>query len=160
MKKYVIYLLIAIVIALFSVVPVEAKQMNTNNSVSDVVSLAGLGDPNDEFDHNCADFAKTIRMGGYLIFLVKIMLPFVVMFYAVKKLFSVVMNGKSDELKKQAVSFAYSCGAAIMIFFIPRLVSTIFGFVDTYNREKTSDMEVCVACVFEPLSEECSKYAD
>lgn len=161
MKKTVLSFLLVLLISMFIAVPVEAKKVVINESIS-VMAYSTTSDyhRDDDFTGNCADFAHTIRMGGYLIFLVKIILPFIIIVKASMNFFSLVLNGKPEEFKKQAMSLAYSCAAAIIIFFVPTILDTIFGFVGGYETGKTNDSEICVACVFDPFSDTCKNAAE
>lgn len=161
MKKVCLSFLIVFLIGTFCTYSVEAKSMDAvgaNHMLVDKYKTDYHRD--DDFTGNCADFASTIRMGGYVIYLVKIVLPLFIIVKASMNLFSLVANGKPDEFKKQMMKFAYSCAAAIIIFFVPTIVDTIFGFVGRYNTGKTSDTEICVACVFEPFGNTCKTYAE
>lgn len=114
----------------------------------------------DDMTTNCADFANVLRIGGYLVFLVKIILPLLLICKSSFNLISVVTNGKPEELKKNANKLLISCIAAIVIFFVPTIVNTIFGFIEGFNEGKTSDSLICSECVFNPLGETCKQYAE
>lgn len=161
MKKTVISFLLLLITSMILTMSPEAKGISFDASVS-TMAYSTTTDYNrdDDFTGNCADFARTIRMGGYLIFLVKIILPFIIIVKASMNLFSLVTNGSPEEFKKQTMSFAYSCAAAIIIFFVPTIVDTLFGFVNKYSTGKNADTEICVACVFDPFSDTCKNAAD
>ncbi|HBA37394.1 MAG TPA: hypothetical protein DCY94_01595 [Firmicutes bacterium] len=159
MKKTVFSIVLIIMTFFALMTPVLARSYAVDSNDS-VIKYLDPEKPRDTFDHNCADFAKTLQMGGYFIFIIKILVPLFIIVKASMNVISLVMSGKSDDFKKLAMSIAYSCIAAIVIFFIPTLINTIFGFVDRFNAEKTNDSEVCVACVFDPFSETCTDYTD
>lgn len=120
----------------------------------------GTFDPNrpDDFAGNCHDFAGTIRIGGILLFIVKVMLPIVIMIKATMSFISVVTSGKPDDLKKKFNKLMVSLVAAIIIFFLPTIVYTCFDFIADYNDNITEDSKVCSACIFEPFSSKCSSH--
>ena len=113
--------------------------------------------PGDLFDTNCADFSDTIKIFGIILFILKILLPLIVIVKTIIELMSVVTKGEVDELKKKTNKFLVSIGAAILIFFVPTIVNTIFGLVSDVRGVDaiTSDMEICMSCLFDPLSNKC-----
>lgn len=108
----------------------------------------------DDFTTNCADFAPTIRFGGYILFIAKILLPIIILVKSSLNIISIVTKGTPDELSKQAKKFGVSCLASIIIFFTPTLVNTIFSIVSGFNM--TDDSKICSSCIFDPFSETCT----
>jgi hypothetical protein len=159
MKKVFSYILILITIMFsFQAVNVEAKTLISNNvnllTMDYEVDYTGT----DDLSTNCEDFAKTIRTGGVLLVIAKVMIPLIIIVKATLNLVSVVTKGDPGELKKQAQKVGTAIIAGIVIFFIPTIINTIFGFVDRYNNGKTADSEICRVCIFEPFSDDCTKY--
>lgn len=160
MKKFVYSFLILFILSAIFIPNVEAK-----TNFSDVVSIGDYSitsdyNRDDDFAHNCADFAHTIRIGGYLVNFVKVLLPFIIMVKATISFISVVTSAKPEELKKKASKLGVSLGCAVAIFFIPTIVNIVFGFIAGFNDNITEDSKICSACIFEPFSETCTKYAD
>ncbi len=164
MKKFIYGFLILIISCLILTPRVEAGPVPMEPIDGGVTTTKraeiGTFDPNrpDDFDKNCHDFAGTIRIGGILLFIVKIMLPVVIIIKATMSFVSVVTSGKPDDLKKKANKLMISLIAAIIIFFLPTIVNTLFGFIARYNDNITEDSKVCSACIFEPFSSECSSH--
>lgn len=156
MKKFIFCFLILIAFGLYT----PTANAKTIQSDGDFLILASTSGDIDDFSTNCQDFAKTIRIGGYLILLVKVLLPLIIIVKSSLNLISVVTNGQPEELKKKSNQMVTSLIAGIIIFFVPTIVYTIFGFVSKYNDGITEDSKICVACVFEPFSTECNTYAD
>lgn len=111
----------------------------------------------DPFDTNCADFADTLKIGGLIIFIIKVLLPLIIIVRASLDLFSVVTSGDSGEFGKKMKKLGVSLVSAILIFFVPTIVSAIFGIITDIRgvNSSTSDIEVCKACLFEPFSGQC-----
>lgn len=160
MKKTIRILILIIISGLFLLSNVEAKNLESYNLISKVEYHVLTDEELDDFSHNCADLAKTIRLAGYLVLLVKILIPLIIIVKSSLNLISVITSGKSEELNKKLTSLAYSLAAAILIFFVPTIVNTIFGFVNKYNSNYTDDAKICSACVFEPLGDLCTTYAE
>ena len=111
----------------------------------------------DYFDTNCADFADTLKIGGVIIFFIKILLPLVIIVRSSIDLLSVVTSGNSSEFGKKIKKLGTSLIAAILIFFVPTIVNVIFDVVTNIRGvdSSMSDIEICQACLFEPFSGKC-----
>ncbi len=112
----------------------------------------------EDFEHNCADFAGAIRIGGVLIFLVKIFLPLIIIAKSSIDIGKVVMSGNSGDFPKQAKKMGISIVSAIIIFFLPTLINTVFSFINGFEDNRSSDAEVCAACLFDPYSSTCESH--
>ncbi len=160
MKRFILCLVTVIFCSFAGLFTYDIQALNMSDNVLVMDQYTTEYNKPDDFDTNCHDFAKILRFGGYLIFLVKVLLPIVLIFKASINLVSVVTAGKSDELKKQANKVMISVAAGMVIFFIPTIINVIFGFIADYNDNLTEDSKVCSACVFEPFSDECSSHID
>lgn len=112
----------------------------------------------DDFEHNCADFAGAIRIVGVLIFYVKIVLPLVIIAKSSIDIGKVVMSGNSGDFPKQAKKMGISLVSAIIIFFLPTLINTVFSFINGFEENRSTDAEVCAACLFEPFDSSCETH--
>ena len=62
-----------------------------------------------------------------------------------------VIASKDDEVSKAVKHLAFRAVAAVLIFFIPTLVSMILGLVSNFQSSGArDDFEVCRACVTDP----------
>lgn len=159
MKRTILLCLITFLSVFLKTDFVEAQNINSIVSLGEI-SYTSEYDRDDDMSGNCADFAPTIRIGGYFILILKIVLPLIIIFKTSISLMKTITKGSPDELNKAAKKMGISLIAGIMIFFIPTIVNVIFGFVDKYNDNKTDDSEICRACILEPLGSTCSSYAD
>lgn len=152
MKKTIISCLI--VLLSFMLVSTKVQAFSFNN-----YSYTLLADAErDEFDSTCADFSPVLRMGGYVIFLVKIVLPLIIIVKSSLDLYKIVVSGNPDDLKKQANKLVMTLIVGAVIFYIPTIISVVFNFIDDYKNQMTerSDAYICKQCVFEPFSDTCS----
>lgn len=113
-----------------------------------------ITDSYDDFSNNCRDFSKALRFAGYIILVIKVVLPIVLIFKASLNLSKVVMSGAQEDLKKTVNKTVKNIVAAIMIFFVPTILNVIFGLVSNFNP--TEDSKICRACIFEPFSGVCT----
>jgi len=122
----------------------------------DVEDPTGSGEKVEYFDTNCADFSPALRIGGYLLMLVKILVPLVIIIKASFKLASVAVSSNPEAFSKTVKSFCMNLVASIVIFLIPTILDIFFGLLNNYNANKTTDSEICTACIFKPYSDTCS----
>ncbi len=160
MKKTFQILLLIIISGLFLTSNVEAKNLEIDNLVPKVEYHVLAGEELDDFSHNCADLAKTLRLAGYIVLLAKILIPLIIIVKSSINLITVITSGSPDEFKKKLISLAYSLAAAVIIFFVPTIVDVIFGFINSYNTGYTEDAKICSACVFDPLGDLCTTHAE
>ncbi len=144
----------------------EALKKKKNSSFTSEITIAGSNNGEkpstnyDDFSHNCADTAKVIRIAGYLIFLVKILVPLIIIVKASMDLASTITKGTPEALKKAATKIGISLVSGILIFYIPTILDTIFDLVTKYNGHDEGDFAICEACVFEPFSDTCTSAAN
>lgn len=152
-------------IILLSIFTLYASEVDAKAKISSDMNIMDIDyefDPDriDDMSSNCADFAPTIRIGGYLVLVVKIALPLIIIFKTTLNMLSLVTKGDSGELKKNFKKVMLSLIASAVIFFIPTILNVIFGFVSNYNSNITEDSKICSACIFEPFSDTCKNNAE
>lgn len=173
MKKFLCGILF-LILCFMMICPVQARQVSTERYIGGTISEdANVNEPynkpsvsdyasnyhrEDDFNHNCLDFVKTIRMGGYLVLFVKIVIPLIIIVKSTINLISTVTKGSQDELKKKAQQVGISLVAGIAIFMIPTLLDAIWSLIPSYDEESNEDSKVCTTCIFKPLSKECDDY--
>ena len=71
-----------------------------------------------------------------------------------------VVGSKDDDIKKAVKQLAMRAVAAVVIFFIPTLVSMILGLVSNFQSSGArEDFNVCRTCITTPNDEECANLA-
>jgi len=115
-------------------------------------------DRDDYFDTNCQDLARTLRIGGILILIVKIVLPLVIIAKSTFDIGKIAISGNQGDLQKAGKKLGVSIAAAIVIFFLPTLINTVFSFIGGFEDARTADSKICVACIFDPNSPDCTDY--
>lgn len=160
MNKCIISFLLVFISAIILIPTIYAGTLSDSIVTMEYDITTDYNRVNDDFDTNCQDFAHTIRIGGYLLLLVRVLLPIVIIVKATMSLVSVITNGKPEELQKKVRQLVISLIAGVIIFFIPIVVDVIFGFINGYDSGITEDSKICTACIFEPYGSICSTYAD
>lgn len=162
MKRSIAYFFILLIGIAFAVKSIEVKAFELGDGVliMDVEDFKTEYDKIDDFSRNCRDFAKVLRIGGFIILIAKILIPLIIIVKASMNFVSVVIDGKPETLKKNFQKMLWSLIAGIFIFFIPTFINVVFGLVSKYNDNVNLDSKVCNACVFDPFGELCELYAE
>lgn len=95
-----------------------------------------------------------LQIIGYAIFVVKIVIPIVLIVYGTIDIAKAVIDAK-DGLQKNLIQFAKRSIAAILIFMAPGLINGIFNLViDGYqastNTSGKNGYKDCFTCLFNP----------
>lgn len=107
----------------------------------------------------CANSANIWQVVGYVLLVFKIVIPILLIIFGIMDLGKAVVGSKDDEVKKSIRSLAMRAIAAAVIFFIPTLVSLIFGLISTFGELK-DDFDICRKCITSPNGSTCSNAAD
>ena len=101
-----------------------------------------------------------LRIVGYAIFAVKIIVPIVLIIYGTIDVSKAVING-ADSLQKNLVQFAKRSIAAILVFMAPGIINGIFNLIiDGYEDSTGSEYKMCFTCLFNPNDCEVKIYGE
>ncbi len=105
-----------------------------------------------------------LQIIGYAIFVVKIVIPIVLIVYGTIDIAKAVIDAK-DGLQKNLIQFAKRSIAAILIFMAPGLINGIFNLViDGYqastNTSGKNGYKDCFTCLFNPSNCSVKKYGE
>lgn len=106
----------------------------------------------------CNDTANIWQLVGYILLVVKIVIPILLIIFGMIDLGKAVTSNKEDEIKKSTKSLVRRAIAAVVIFFIPTLVGFIMGLIKDYTDHEKM-YRICLKCVKNPTSEECQRNA-
>lgn len=94
------------------------------------------------------------QFAGYAVMVLKIVIPAILIILGIVALGKAVIAADDKEIKTAVNSLIKKFIAAVIIFFIPAIVSALFGVVAQFNDVK-ADYEVCVECITRPTKNEC-----
>lgn len=97
---------------------------------------------------NFCEYAGTIRVMkiiGYLITIIKIVVPILIIAFAMMDLTKVLISGKTEDLSKITVMVIKRIIAGFIIFLIPTLMNYIFNNLIDNND---SNFQACTTCLF------------
>ena len=89
---------------------------------------------------------KSLRFLGYLLLVVKIVIPILLIIFGTLDFSKALMSSDNDAMQKSTKSLVTRVIAGIIIFFIP----TIVNFVFTLAKSDNSSFENCRTCIFKP----------
>lgn len=79
--------------------------------------------------NTCDTLAPFLKIVGYIVTIFKIVVPLLLVIFGMLDVGKSVVAGKPDEVTKNLKSFAMRCVAAVLIFFIPSIVSVLIDAV-------------------------------
>lgn len=106
----------------------------------------------------CNDTAPIWRFFGEIIYVIRIVIPVIIILLGTIDLGKAVIAGEDKAIKESQKMFIKRLIYGIAIFFITTIIKVVFGLLDVdidKNYNKT-----CWNCATKPHSEECLKYAD
>lgn len=104
----------------------------------------------------CSDSADVWYLVGRVLEVFKIIIPILIIIFGMIDLGKAVVVSEEKAISKATKTLMFRLIAALVVFFIPAIVSAIFGLLSFFTDEDISkDYEVCKACITSPRSEEC-----
>lgn len=99
-----------------------------------------------------ANVMKVFRIGGYVLFSIKIIVPILIIIFGMIDFTKAIIMNDQDQIKKSTLSVIKRAIAGIIIFFLPTLINTIFDFVYNQTNANVSNYDACWGCLFDPGS--------
>lgn len=99
----------------------------------------------------CSNTANVWQIVGFVLLVFKIVIPIILIVFGMMDLGKAVVGSKDDDIKKAVRQLAMRAIAAVVIFFIPTLVSMILGLVSNFQSSGArEDFEICRGCITSP----------
>ena len=127
----------------------QEKQDEYNNRFNDSSNNANEDKTVSEVQpttDTCTRLKEPLKFVGHIVLIFKIVIPLILIFLGIMDFFRAMTSSKDEEIKNAAKTFMFRAMAAIVIFFVPTLVSVIFSFVDSWADVK-GDFNACQKCV-------------
>lgn len=100
------------------------------------------------------DVLKVLSFVGYLLFFVKLLVPFLIILMGTMDYYKAITSEKTDDLSKQTQKFIKRVILGIIVFFVPAILNTFMSLLS--DRSNTvSIYEKCVSCALDPIN--CDK---
>lgn len=107
----------------------------------------------------CQGTAPVFQFIGYALFVLKIVIPIILIVIGVVALGKAVIAADDKEIKTAVNSLIKKFLAAVLIFFLPTIVGALFGVVNGFKEVK-DDYTYCVTCVINPFNGNCTSAVD
>ncbi len=98
----------------------------------------------------CYDTVTLWQFVGMVLLVLKIVIPIILIILGMIDLGKAVISSEDKAVSKAATKLLWRIVAAIIIFFIPTIVSAIFGLVGSFNEEVKEDYNICRTCIEHP----------
>ncbi len=107
----------------------------------------------------CVDTSPIWQFVGYIFFILKILIPVIIIVLGIIDLFKVVTSNDEKAINKATMSVVQRLIMGIAIFFVPTLVSFMF----TMLKDAVSFLEAaeaCQTCLLRPTGDACKAYKE
>ena len=94
----------------------------------------------------CAKLKSPLKFIGYILLIVKIIIPLLLIVFGIIDLFKAVTGGKDGEIAKSLKTFAFRLIGGVAIFFVPTIISFVFTLVDGFDQVE-SEYNICQKCI-------------
>lgn len=102
----------------------------------------------------CAQTAGVWQFAGYAVLVLKIVIPAILIILGIVALGKAVIAADDKEIKTAVNSLIKKFIAAVIIFFVPSIVSALFSAISGFKGIK-ADYDVCVQCISNPKNSTC-----
>ena len=115
---------------------------------------------NGKDDDIVSNFCSGARLGvfttiGWVFFIVKILIPIVLIIFGSIDFGKAVIANKDDEIKKSAKSLVMRAIAGVIIFFVPTLLNFVVELIGGEDNVYNGDFATCTHCMLEPTDSNC-----
>ena len=135
----------------------ENNNNNNKNLEREKLSIESLCKFSDNCNINIANFckqgniSKTLRFLGWIFFLLKVLVPLVIIGMGIKDLFDVIVSGKEDVASKKIKSLVTRIVIGVIIFLLPGIVDFLFNTItDITKSDSLSGLNNCKTCILNP----------
>lgn len=107
-------------------------------------------------DTFCADSANIWKFIGEVIYIIRIVIPVIIILLGTLDLGKAVIAGEDKKIKEAQKIFIQRIIYGVAIFFIFVIVEVIFGLLGVETNE--GDSKICWDCATKPHNKTCIKY--
>lgn len=103
----------------------------------------------------CHETANVWRVLGLVVNVMKIIIPLILIVMGMVDLGKAVVSSDDKAINKSVTSLIKRFIAAVIVFFIPTIVNTLFNIVTGFDNEKDDDYSICFECVTDVNGDIC-----
>ena len=109
-------------------------------------------------DTFCADTASVWQLVGNVIYIIRIVIPVIIILLGTLDLGKAVIAGEDKKIKEAQKSFIKRLIYGVEIFFMFTVVEVIFGLLGVETDK--GDSKICWDCATKPHNKSCLKYVE
>ena len=133
---------------------IQSGVINTTGKDFNPDPLCGENGENCDIDLNnvcnTPTVARTLKFLGLLLFILKILVPAIIIIMGFVNLFNIIVSSKPEEAPKYAKSIVLRVVIGIIIFLAPTIVNFVFDTVNNVlNGKNESSFENCKNCILD-----------
>lgn len=95
----------------------------------------------------CSQTANIWQVLGYVVMIFKIVIPLLLIIFGMVDLGKAVISSDDKAISKSVSQLVRRFIAAVVVFFIPTIVSALFNALSIMSSDEQADYNVCVQCV-------------
>jgi len=95
----------------------------------------------------CSQTANIWQVLGYVVMIFKIVIPLLLIIFGMIDLGKAVISSDDKAISKSVSQLIRRFIAAVVVFFIPTIVSALFNALSIMSVSEQNDYNVCVQCV-------------
>jgi len=107
----------------------------------------------------CRELSPFLHLVGEGIVIFELAIPLILIVIGIIDISRAVVSKKSEDVKKNLLSFGIKVVFSILIYFVPLFIMVLYNLVGTFTTSVEAsgiDFEVCYDCLFNPSSEVCN----
>ncbi len=102
----------------------------------------------------CENTVKGWKIVGTLVYIVKILVPIIIIITGTIPFINAITKGTSEELFASAKKLFFKIIAGLIVFITPGLITSLIDMLN--DKKATVDVSVCTSCVNDPFGNECN----
>lgn len=106
----------------------------------------------------CADSAGIWKFVGEIVYVIRIVIPIIIVLLGTLDLGKAVMSGEEKTVKEAQKNFIKRLIYGVAVFFVFTFVKIIFGFLGV--NTDSGDTKVCWDCATRPHNKSCISYVE
>ena len=95
----------------------------------------------------CSDTSNIWHVLGYVVTVIKIVIPLILIVLGMVDLGKAVVSSDDKQISKSVTALIKRFIAAVVVFFVPTIVSALFNALAIMNDTEKADYNICVQCV-------------
>lgn len=98
----------------------------------------------------CYETASLWQFVGIALLVFKIVIPIILIILGIVDLGKAVISSEDKAISKAAKTLGFRIVAAVVIFFVPTIISAVFLLISAFNTDAKADYDVCRTCITSP----------